>query len=143
MTRILQHKRSFLHWILFFVLISIALAAIAVAQPSGAKRAMTFMDVLLMRSTREADVSPDKRWVLYTLTVPDWKAGRRFSDIYLVSLQNGFVQTRQMTFTAEKDESSARWSRDGRFFVFLSNRDAPSSAARQNQLYLMRPDDGG
>jgi dipeptidyl aminopeptidase/acylaminoacyl peptidase len=47
-----------------------------------------------------------------------------------------------MTFTKEKNETSPQWSRDGSFFVFLSNRDAPASASGQNQLYLMRPDGG-
>ena len=46
-----------------------------------------------------------------------------------------------MTFTKEKNETSPAWSRDGTFFVFASNRDAPSDGS-QNQLYLMRPDGG-
>ena len=50
--------------------------------------------------------------------------------------------TRQMTFTKEKNETSPRWARDGSFFVFLSNREAPESAATRNQLYVMRPDGG-
>ena len=47
-----------------------------------------------------------------------------------------------MTFTKEKNETSPRWARDGSFFVFLSNREAPESAATRNQLYVMRPDGG-
>src|SRR5207248_10779861 len=48
-----------------------------------------------------------------------------------------------------------RWSRDGKFVVFRSNRDAPSApatggsgsagttaASSQNQIYIMRPDGG-
>ena len=47
-----------------------------------------------------------------------------------------------MTFTKDKNETAPAWSRDGSFFVFASNREAPASAATQNQLYLMRPDGG-
>jgi len=47
-----------------------------------------------------------------------------------------------MTTTKGKNETSPRWSGDGKFFVFLSNRDAPASAQTQNQLYMMRPDGG-
>ena len=47
-----------------------------------------------------------------------------------------------MTFTSEKNETSPAWTRDGRAFLFLSNREAPTSAATQNQIYLMRPDGG-
>jgi dipeptidyl aminopeptidase/acylaminoacyl peptidase len=109
---------------------------------AGQKRQMTFMDVLAMRQVGSPAVSPDGKWLLYTLTAPDWKAAKSFSDVYLVSTDAGAQSTRQMTFTKEKNETTPRWSRDGRFFVFASNRDAPASAAAQNQLYLMRPDGG-
>lgn len=113
------------------------------AKPAGsAKRPMTFMDIMGMRAAGGAALSPDGKWMLYTVTAVDWKAGRRFSDLHLVSTERGVESTRQMTYTKDKDEASPRWSRDGRFFVFLSNRDAPASAATQNQLYLMRPDGG-
>src|ERR1041384_5412174 len=65
-----------------------------------------------------------------------------FTDVYLVSLERGVDSTRQMTYTKDKNENSPRWSRDGKFFVFASDREAPQSAASQNQLYLMRPDGG-
>ena len=80
--------------------------------------------------------------MLYTLSTPDWKEAKRQTDIYLVSLQQGVASTRQMTFTKEKNETSPRWAHDGSFFLFLSNREAPESAATRNQLYLMRPDGG-
>jgi dipeptidyl aminopeptidase/acylaminoacyl peptidase len=111
-------------------------------QAAGAKRPMTFLDMQKMRQAGATAPSPDGRWMLYTIGTPDWKDAKRQSDIYLVSLQQGVSSTRQMTFTKEKNESDPRWSRDGSFFVFASNRDAPSSAANQNQLYAMRPDGG-
>src|SRR5439155_20282403 len=66
----------------------------------------------------------------------------------------GVSSTKQMTFTKDKNEPSPPWTRDGKFFLFLSNRDAPSTAAAaptgtasgtsasQNQIYIMRPDGG-
>ena len=103
---------------------------------------MTFLDVQHMRSTGSPTPSPDGRWLLYTLTTPDWKQARRQTDIHLVSLQQGVSSSKQMTFTKEKNETSPAWSRDGAFFFFLSNREAPENAATRNQLYLMRPDGG-
>jgi len=114
----------------------------AAAQANTSRRPMAFMDVMSMRSAGGVSVSPDGKWMLYTLSVPDWKAGKSFTDIYLVSLDAGVGSTRQMTFTKGKNETSPRWSRDGKFFVFASNREAPASAATQNQLYMMRPDGG-
>jgi Tol biopolymer transport system component len=123
----------------------VALGAVASQdRAAGAqnKRPMAFMDIMEMRQATAPAVAPDGKWALYTLSAPDWKAAKSFTDIYLVSLDAGLPSIRQMTFTKDKNESSPRWSRDARYFVFTSNREAPQSSANQNQLYLMRPDGG-
>ena len=79
---------------------------------------------------------------VYTFVGAGLEGGKELYRCYLVSLDGGVESTRQMTFTKDKNETTPRWSRDGKFFVFASNREAPSSAATQNQLYLMRPDGG-
>ncbi|HZS05349.1 MAG TPA: S9 family peptidase [Blastocatellia bacterium] len=124
-------------------------AGVATAQTPGnqPKRPMTFMDIMEMRSVGSPAISPDGRQMLYTLSAPDWKAAKSFTDIYLVSLDEGLTSTRQMTFTKDKNETSPKWSRDGKFFVFASNREAPAAgspaaATPASQLYLMRPDGG-
>jgi len=116
-------------------------ASIAAAQ-QVAQRPMNFLDVQLMRSAGALAVSPDGRWVLHTLSVPDWKEARSTTDIWLVSAERGVSSARQLTFTKDKSEGSPVWSSDGSFFAFASNRDAPASASGQNQLYIMRPDGG-
>ena len=116
------------------------LAANVAAQ--GARRPMEWIDVRHMRNAGDATVSPDGRWVLYTLTTPDWKQARRQSDVYLVSTSVGVASTKQMTYTRDKNEADPTWSRDGSFFVFASNREAPANAGARNQLYLMRTDGG-
>src|SRR6187551_1885030 len=116
----------------------------ATAAPLAAQqqRPMDFLDVQLMRSAGSLAVSPNGQWVLYTLSVPDWKEARSTTDIWLVSATGGVSSARQLTYTKDKSEANPVWSADGSFFVFASNRDAPSSAAAQNQLYVMRPDGG-
>jgi len=120
----------------------LALTASAVSAQEHDKRPMTFLDMRLLKDAGSPAPSPDRRWMLYTVSTPDWKEAKSQQDVYLVSLQQGLPSTRQMTFTKEKNETSPRWAKDGRFFVFLSNRDAPESAASRNQLYTMRPDGG-
>jgi dipeptidyl aminopeptidase/acylaminoacyl peptidase len=105
------------------------------------KRAMTFLDMRLMRSAQQPAFSPDGKWVLYALSVPNWKDARSYTDIYIVSTDRGVESTRQLTFTKDKNEGGPRWSRDGSFFVFASNREAPGGGS-VNQLYKMRPDGG-
>lgn len=125
--------------------LAIGLAPVGLASARGQdapKRPMTFLDMQMMRQTGSPAASPDGKFLLYTVSTPDWKEAKRQTDIFLVSLSQGVPSTKQMTFTKEKDEAAPRWSRDGAFFVFASNRDAPSSAPGQRQLYRMRPDGG-
>ncbi|MEP6857481.1 MAG: prolyl oligopeptidase family serine peptidase [Gemmatimonadales bacterium] len=141
------------------LLIAALVPAVSVAQTSAspaATRPITFLDRQYQRDIGSPTPSPDGKWLLYTLSTPDWNQARRQTDIYLVSVKDGLASTKQMTFTKDKNETSPRWSRDGKFFVFLSNRDAPAgigggaagggsgggNAASQNQVYIMRPDGG-
>ena len=130
-------------------------AVLAAQKPSstGAARPITFLDRQLQRDIGSPTPSPDGKWLLYTLSTPDWSQAKRQTDIYLVSVKDGLPSTRQMTFTKEKNETSPRWSHDEKFFVFLSNRDAPAAPSgagstgstgqsSQNQIYMMRPDGG-
>jgi len=105
------------------------------------KRPMTFLDMQQTRQVNGQAVSPDGTWMLYALSTPDWKEAKRQSDIYLVSMAKGVADTRQLTYTKEKNESNPTWAPDGKSFVFASNRDA-TTPATTNQLYVMRPDGG-
>jgi dipeptidyl aminopeptidase/acylaminoacyl peptidase len=143
--------------IIYPFFIAALIPAAAPAQKAGssdALRPITFLDRQYQRDVGSPTPSPDGKWLLYTLSTPDWNQARRQTDIYLVSVKDGLLSTKQMTFTKDKNETSPRWSRDGKFFVFLSNRDAPSAplgggtgasganATSQNQIYVMRPDGG-
>lgn len=100
-------------------------------------RTLTFLDMQKMKSTGSYAPSPDGNWMLYTMRVPNWESAENQSDIHLVSLTEGLSSHKQMTFTDEKSERSPRWSTDGSYFVFISNRDGD-----KNQLFQMRPDGG-
>jgi dipeptidyl aminopeptidase/acylaminoacyl peptidase len=106
-------------------------AAWLVAAPlaSQSRRPMTFLDGQNMRTTAGDALSPDGNSMLYTVSVPDWAAERRQSDIYMVSTQRGVSSARRLTFTNDKNETSPRWSRDGSFIAFLSDRDAAAAGA--------------
>jgi dipeptidyl aminopeptidase/acylaminoacyl peptidase len=120
----------------------VSVFSVAEAQQPAGKRPLTFLDMQQFRQAGSWAPSPDKKWLLYTISTPDWKEAKRQTDIYLVSLIEGVSSTRQLTFSKEKNETSPRWAKDGSFFAFLSNRDAPASSATQNQIYAMRTDGG-
>ncbi len=111
------------------------------AQASTSQRPMTFLDMQHFKSAGSYAPSVDGRWLLHTVTTPDWDEARSQTDIHLVSVQQGVSSSKQMTFSTEKNETSPAWSRDGSFFAFLSNRDATGESTG-NQLYTMRPDGG-
>jgi dipeptidyl aminopeptidase/acylaminoacyl peptidase len=138
----LSSPRAVLAAFVAALLVGVGFPAHAAAQGSqaGARRPMTFLDGLQMRRAGSMDPSHDGRWMLYTITTPDWEEAEQQSDIYLVSLEEGVSATRQMTFTEDKNETSPEWSPDDSFFLFLSNRDATGN--NRNQLYLMRPNGG-
>ena len=141
-------------------------ASTALAQtPAGGQRVMTFLDQQNMRQVGAPAPSPDKKSLLYTISVPDWNQARRQTDIYIVSMDQGVRATRQLTYTKDKSEGQPRWAPDGSFFVFSSNRDAAPNAGGGGpggggepqggggpgggggggagfQLYMMHPDGG-
>ena len=135
--------------------------ALAAQTPDG-KRPITFLDQQNMRQIGAPAPSPDKKRLLYTLSIPDWNQARRQTDIYVVSMDQGLSSTRQLTYTKDKSEGQPTWSPDGSFFVFSSNRDAAPNAGGGAgepggggggpfggggggagfQLYMMHPDGG-
>jgi len=110
--------------------------------PGSGPRAMTFLDMQHMARAGSFTPSSDGKWLVYTVTTPDWEKATQQSDIHLVSLEQGAASGRRMTYTDDKDETSPQWSRDGRFFVFASNRGDADQDGDIDQLYLMRPDGG-
>src|SRR5262245_32110375 len=100
------------------VTVALALAGTLTAQ--DANRPLTLLDQQNMRQIGAPAPSPDKKWMLYTISVPDWNQARRQTDIYVVSMDQGLPSTRQLTYTKDKSEGQPTWAPDGSFFVFTS-----------------------
>lgn len=123
---------------------ALALLALAILTPAAAaqtQRPMTWMDIQKLARAGSWAPSPDRQWMLYTITTPDWEDAQSYSDIHLVSMTRGVSSSRQMTFTEKKNETAPAWAPGGAWFVFSSDRDAAANA-RSSQLYMMRPDGG-
>ncbi|MBP1771893.1 MAG: WD40-like beta Propeller containing protein [Holophagaceae bacterium] len=99
-----------------------------------AVRPMTFMDVMEMRGVGAGQLSPDGARVVYTVSLPHWKSGKAYTDVFVADAASGI--SRQMTFTREKHETAPQWAPDGRRVAFLSDREGGQ------QVYLMSVDGG-
>ena len=98
----------------------------------AAKHPIVFDDLIRMHRVSEAQVSPDGKWVAYTVSTPDLEANRSNSNIWVVPTGGGA----EMQLTRSGHDSSPVWSPDGKTLAFLSARDGNS------QVYLL-PMDGG
>jgi dipeptidyl aminopeptidase/acylaminoacyl peptidase len=113
----------------------LTVAATIVAQEKPAAdtpKLLTPETALNLRLISDLQFSPDGARVAFIVTEPP-KGERRARHIWLYDKKSGAV--RQFTFSA-KDETSPRWSPDGKQLAFLSNRDD------QQQIYVMRAESG-
>ena len=85
------------------------------------------------RSIADLQFAPDGRRAAFVVTEPA-KGAVRARHIWIYEKRNNAV--RQFTYSG-KSESMPRWSPDGKFLAFLSNREG-----EQQQIYLMRAEAG-
>ncbi len=105
------------------------------AAPAAGKKPMDFDDVMKLKSVGSPEISPDGKWVVYTVTAADMKENAFNSDLWLVGISEG-ANARQLT-RHPKNDTLPRWSPDGKLIAFLSARTEPQ------QLHLISPDGGG
>src|ERR1700720_2105841 len=96
------------------------------------KHPITFDDMIRLHRVSEPQVSPDGKWVAYTLSTPDMDANRNASNIWLVSTESGTP----IQLTQSGHDSSPVWSPDGKTVAFISSRGGDS------QVYLLSMDGG-
>ncbi len=100
---------------------------------SAQKRAITIEDYLALKSVGDPQLSPDGKWVAYTVTESSLKENRGTTRIWLVAAVGG--EARPLTAGPGSDRQP-RWSPDGRTLAFVSTRDNGA------QLWVL-PIDGG
>src|SRR5215471_3966819 len=76
-------------------------------------------------------VSPDGKWILYTVGTVDQAGDKRESHVWMVSWDGR--DRLQMTNSAE-GESAPKWSPDGKFISFLSSR---PGKAKGTQVWVL------
>lgn len=113
------------------LIVGLFLALTARAQ-TPSRRAITFKDLISMQRVDDPQISPDGKWVAYTVATPDLDANRTLSNIWLVPAEGG--EARQLT--RGSSDQRARWSPDGKKIFFLSSRDGST------EIYSIQFDGG-
>jgi dipeptidyl aminopeptidase/acylaminoacyl peptidase len=112
--------------------ISVAGSQLAAQAP---KRPITLDDLAKLRSVGDPQVSPDGKWVAYTVGTVDAEKDRRDTDLWMISWDGG--QQIRLTATSDSSESMPRWSPDGRYLAFLTSRGDEEEKKKGSQVWLL------
>jgi dipeptidyl aminopeptidase/acylaminoacyl peptidase len=127
---------------LFVVLVMSAHHLVGAAE---AKRAIQPEDLVDIRGVADVQISPDGKRVAFVVTEPaDPKKPQQARDSNIWSVPADGSEPPRQFAASPKKESHPRWSPDGRYLAFLSERGQPAGEEKdaKAQLYLMRTDGG-
>ncbi|HSP34579.1 MAG TPA: S9 family peptidase [Thermoanaerobaculia bacterium] len=116
---------------LFLTFILLAASAVAAKQP------VTHETLWLMKRVGVPSVSPDGRWVAFSVTDPAYDPKEQSSDLWIAAA-DASAKPRRITFT-KAAESDVTWAADSRRIAFTTKREGDE----QNQLYVLDIAGGG
>jgi dipeptidyl aminopeptidase/acylaminoacyl peptidase len=105
---------------------------LGISAQEAAKHPIAFDELIKLHRIAEPQVSPDGKWVAYTVATPDTEPNRNASNIWMVPTTGGAA----LQLTQSGHDSSPVWSPDGKMLAFLSSR------AGESQVYVLRMEGG-
>lgn len=90
------------------------------AQQANSKRNITIDDFFKLKNVGSPQISPDGKWLAYTVRSSDLKKDKSETRIWMIAMAGGEA----IPMTAKgSSASSPRWSPDGKYLSFLATRD--------------------
>ena len=84
------------------------------------RRAITFEDYIALKAVSDPQLSPDGKWVAYTVSTPSLQDNRNVARVWVAEVATG--KSRQLTGGPGSDRQP-RWSPDGKTLAFISTRE--------------------
>jgi dipeptidyl aminopeptidase/acylaminoacyl peptidase len=112
--------------------VAVILLAAIVGASQSAPHVPTIDELLTLKTVGGGtQISPDGKWVAYTVGYGDFKPDAFVTQIWLAEVATG--RTFQVT-RGDKSSTTPRWSPDGAWLSFLSNR-----VEDKNQIFAINP----
>jgi dipeptidyl aminopeptidase/acylaminoacyl peptidase len=109
------------HCSVFFLILVLAGSGPAMAQAgSGAKRPMTFEDMMQMKRLGETAVSPDGKWLAYGVTTVNLDQNTKTAELWLQQILGGEPMK---IAAAQPGDGGPEFAPDGKRILFTSSRD--------------------
>jgi len=129
----MQIPKSLPYRSLILCLAGIAILVVTNIAAAQTKRHLGPDDFYRMREVGDPQISPDGKWIAYTVTTMNRELDRRETQIWTVDWEG--TQTLQMTYGPES-ASSPRWSPDGKYLSFLSSHKDDKGEGK-TQIWLL------
>jgi dipeptidyl aminopeptidase/acylaminoacyl peptidase len=104
------------------LLLSLLVLSFVLPLAAQAKHPFTFDDMMQLKRVGDPQVSPDGKWVIFSVVDVDLAANTKTPHIWIVPTAGG----QEKEIITDQDSDRPRWAPDGKRFAFLSNKEGGS-----------------